>query len=1091
MCAHPPTELQRHSLINMRITDISLQLEPATAEVHNVGSLSLSLDRPSPELRIPAFKMLVNHLAQLGAHRLSYFKAHGHLEALNEAISSFKQAIAATTSEGGAHTVLLSLVAQYVTALDVRFSCCGDVSDLTASVESQRQALDLTTDENPQKARLLCDLGSSLGQRYGCTGDISDIVDAVDCLLRADTLTDDDYPFKTVILSNLGSSMGDRYSALGEIKDLETSIGYKQRALALVRDEDPRKGQLLSNLAVSQLKSFQRRGCLHDLDACIRNHADAIHRTPEEQPMRLLFIHRMGAAKITRFRRLGELEDLEDSIAQFQQVVSSTNDGDPQIALYLSDLGSSRHARYLRLREVSDLEDAVSTMRRSAAFLDDGHKQKPDTLTNLAEAELSRFATFKDLNDLEGAIVHMQLAIAMTTPTSPEWFSNLACTQQMRFKHLGFIQDLESAIDNLRTALRLTDIGHPYIPGYLSNLGHSLTQRYERLGEDADLGEAIESLQISVQSVEDNHPDKVKYLYHLGNAIAVRYKHTSDPDDLKACISALQAASQARTTYPTVALAAARAWINISHGAKNLESTLEGFKTALDILPKLAWLGLSTKSRQDWLVDEGSETLSTSAAACAIRLGRFETAVELLDTGRSIIWQQASSLRADLEMLREADPHLAGELDALGLRLTTGNFADDTSYLALDRVGVTGGNRYRLVDMWEGLLDRVRRLPQFEHFLRPLPFKELRKAAKDGHVVIINVCPANGVDALIFCSDITHPIAHVHLPDLDSQTLTEFSSDIILKRSLNSTAEQHRRYLKNFFKPALRTVWQDLIVPIFARLGISTTAALSAFPQRRIWWYPTGPLTFFPIHAAGPSGAIDVSRLVVSSYISTVGALLKAHYHRLSMPSGPPKLLAISQPHTAGQSALPMCAREVDVLKELALFAQWPENDIIHLNASEATISRVSAALDTSSHIHFACHGIQHPSLGMQSAFALHDGLLELGQIASKRVTTGRFAFLSVCHAAAGMRQLPSESMHLAAGLQFSGFPSVIGTMWSIADDDAPVIARHVYQYLFRERLGTLESEEAAVALNRAVLKLRENPNIPVDRWAPFIHLGI
>ncbi|KZP26166.1 hypothetical protein FIBSPDRAFT_1040969 [Athelia psychrophila] len=1073
------------------MSDISLQLESATADVHYLGSLSLSLNRPGPELRIPAYEMLVNHLAQLGTHRISYFKAHGYLAALNEAISCFKQAVEATISEGGAHTGLPGLVAQYITALDVRFACCGDVSDLTTSVECQRQALDLTADDNPEKARLLCELGSSLGQRYACTGDITDIADAMDYLLRADTLTDDDYPFKTVILSNLGSSMGDRYSALGEIGDLETSIGYKQRALTLVRDDDPRKGQLLSNLALSQLKLFQSRDSLHDLDECIRNHADAINRTPEGHPMRLPFIHRMGAAKLTRFRRLGELDDLEDSITKFQQVVSSTNEGDPHIAEYMNDLGSSRHTRFLRLREVSDLEHALSIMRRSVAFLNDGHKQKPDTLANLAEAELSRFAQLKDPNDLEGAIAHMEQAITMTTHARPEWFSNLACTQQMRFNHLGLPQDLESAIGNLRTALRLTDSGHPHIPGYLSNLGDSLRQRYERLGGEVDLKEAIASLQIAVQSLADDHPEKVKCLYRLGKAIAVRYRQVSDPHDLEACISALRAASQARTTYPTISLAAAREWILVSHGGKDLESTLEAFKTALEILPKLAWLGLSTKSRQDWLLDEGSETLSTSAAACAIRLGRFETAVELLDAGRSIIWQQASSLRVDLERLREADPHLAEELDMLGLRLNTGNFADDTSYLALNGVDVAGNNRYRLVDMWEGLLDRVRKLPQFEHFLRPLPFKQLRKAAKDGHIVIVNVCPANGVDALIFCSDSTHPIAHVHLPDLDSQSLTEFSTDIILKRSWNDTAEQHRRYLKNFFKPALRTVWHNLVVPIFARMNISATDAPADFPKRRIWWYPTGPLTFFPIHAAGPSGAIDVSRLVVSSYISTVGSLLKAHQHKSKMTSGPPKLLAVSQPHTAGQSALPMCAREVDALKELASSAEWPNNDILHLNASEATISRVSAALDTSSHIHFACHGLQHPSLGMKSAFALHDGLLELGQIASKRVTTGRFAFLSVCHAAAGMRQLPSESMHLAAGLQFSGFPSVIGTMWSISDDDAPVIARHVYQYLLREGIGALDSEEAAVALNRAVLKLRENPNIPVDRWAPFIHLGI
>jgi hypothetical protein len=40
------------------------------------------------------------------------------------------------------------------------------------------------------------------------------------------------------------------------------------------------------------------------------------------------------------------------------------------------------------------------------------------------------------------------------------------------------------------------------------------------------------------------------------------------------------------------------------------------------------------------------------------------------------------------------------------------------------------------------------------------------------------------------------------------------------------------------------------------------------------------------------------------------------------------------------------------------------------------------------------------------------------------------FAFLSACHTADGDEETPDEVIHLAAGLQFSGFKSVIGTLW-------------------------------------------------------------
>jgi CHAT domain-containing protein len=147
--------------------------------------------------------------------------------------------------------------------------------------------------------------------------------------------------------------------------------------------------------------------------------------------------------------------------------------------------------------------------------------------------------------------------------------------------------------------------------------------------------------------------------------------------------------------------------------------------------------------------------------------------------------------------------------------------------------------------------------------------------------------------------------------------------------------------------------------------------------------------------------------------------------------------------------------------------------------------------MDQCSWVHFACHGLQDPISGMQSAFVLHDGDLELAQIASKRLHHSGFAFLSVCHAASGLQNLPGEAMHLAAGLQFIGFASVIATMWGINDEDAPKVAAHTYEYLFRDGFHNCDPSETATALHHAVKRLRDNPEVTLDRWAPFIHFGI
>jgi CHAT domain-containing protein len=154
-------------------------------------------------------------------------------------------------------------------------------------------------------------------------------------------------------------------------------------------------------------------------------------------------------------------------------------------------------------------------------------------------------------------------------------------------------------------------------------------------------------------------------------------------------------------------------------------------------------------------------------------------------------------------------------------------------------------------------------------------------------------------------------------------------------------------------------------------------------------------------------------------------------------------------------------------------------------------VDRVSHALDSCSWVHFACHGYQDSILGMKSAFSLYDGHLELSKIASKRLSTGQFAFLSACHAASGLKDLPGEAMHLAAGIQFAGFPSVIATLWRIRDEDAPKVAYDTYSYLLRNGIDGYDLSDAATALNRAVLALRNDPEVTIDRWAPFVHFGI
>ena len=82
-----------------------------------------------------------------------------------------------------------------------------------------------------------------------------------------------------------------------------------------------------------------------------------------------------------------------------------------------------------------------------------------------------------------------------------------------------------------------------------------------------------------------------------------------------------------------------------------------------------------------------------------------------------------------------------------------------------------GKERHYLVDEWENLIQRVRSLPQFNHFLRPAPFHQLCQAATGGQAVIVNAS-MYGAHALIF--EASHQIQLVPLPNADIEQLSEW-----------------------------------------------------------------------------------------------------------------------------------------------------------------------------------------------------------------------------------------------------------------------------------------------------------------------------
>lgn len=196
-------------------------------------------------------------------------------------------------------------------------------------------------------------------------------------------------------------------------------------------------------------------------------------------------------------------------------------------------------------------------------------------------------------------------------------------------------------------------------------------------------------------------------------------------------------------------------------------------------------------------------------------------------------------------------------------------------------------------------------------------------------------------------------------------------------------------------------------------------------------------------------------------------------------------ILAIGQAATSGLKPLPGTVQELDRIEE-----KTDQLRFTRLSEHKATTTAVLSAMEEHSWVHFACHATQSVIDPAASAFHLHDGSLDLMTIAKKSFKHAGLAFLSACQTATGDERLSEEAVHLAGGMIMAGYPTVIATMWSVQDKDAPLIAEKVYAGLLAG--GVADSGRAAEALHQAVKVLRANVGERAfASWVPYIHIGL
>ncbi|KAJ6514335.1 CHAT domain-containing protein, partial [Mycena vitilis] len=1049
------------------------------AEVVQLNREVLALSPPGD----PNYHGALNNLA---ATLNTSFEHRGEEEDLDEAVELFRVCLADRSSDSQRAGAINNLG----TALIRRYKAHGAPVDIDEAITLLREAADLCAYPHLNHNLTSSNLAASLMTRFEDQGGDDDINEAVQLLrLAVSNASSNSRLDNATPLNNLGSALCQRFETQGAHADLDEAIRRHQEAVDLYPPQDgPGRLSAVSNLANSLQVRHRTRGHREDANASIRLHREALALSPPTHPSgKTSFGNQARLPPKKCFSVTGIMEDIDDAVRMHREALVLRPAGHPDRAVSLNNLATSIHLRFDRLGDAHDLDEIISLHREALELYPLPHPQHGLFLSNLANALRERFVALGKKIDIDESVHIYRKALVIRAPPHPghrNVLNNLAASIFTRFRSIRMTSDIKEAVRLQQEVLDLCPSEQSERAGFLNNLANCLVEKAQQPGEDAleALNRAIRLHQESLDLRPHPNPARGESLHNLGKSLVAF--HIISPLDgyLERATSAFQECSEDTASPTLVRFRSAKEWAEAAARYGHC-SVLDAYSVAIGLLPQLAALGIDLGSRQKMLTHAyGLSSEDSDAATCAIASNQYSTAIELLEAGRSIFWSQALNLRTPLDNLRSLHPELAIKFSELSWQLENASFRKfDRKSLAQtagEILSIEAENiRFRKLDQkWRQTLGSIRALNGFQSFLRTKNMTELGPAALHGPVVILNAGKSS-CHALVVNQ--TGEPQCVLLPELKSEQV-HFLAQLLRGLSAGSGQSPNER-----FTALLGILW-DLV------------AAPKSQEPPRLWWCPTGPFVFLPIHAAGlydeDGNGESVADYVVSSYTPTLTALLTSASQAESTSDGnPTKLMVVIQPITPGHVPLPYTTEELHRI-ERTVPKEWLTT--LGTPESPASVDKVIAQFSASSIIHFACHGTQDKISPLENSLLIGDGRLKVSRIMETVPASSMgLAVLSACETAMGAQETPDEAMHLAATLLFAGFRSVVATMWSMHDPDGPEIAEDFYGHLFRNAdvnvrpCWSPDLTESARALHLAIAKLRRK--VPLTRWVPFVHFGL
>ncbi|KAG1873966.1 CHAT domain-containing protein [Suillus subluteus] len=941
------------------------------------------------------------------------------------------------------------------------------VSHLNHAVEHFQLVLDQCPVSHPDRATALTNLAWVRLSGY-IRNRLQDIDTTISLFRDALALRPQRHPDHPLSLYNLTEALNWRHRKKRAAADIREAAQICHELLPLC----PEGTYIRSIVAGEDCVDYVIGGCNHlptdASDEGIHLRQVVLELCPLGHHLRPRALDKLSWALGSRFDQHGSIDDLDTSIQLRREAVSLCPEGHSDRAGYLEKLACSLNSRFDHQGKPNDLDEAISLHEEVLYLYPVGHIYHGRSLNNVGAILWTRFNERGDIHDMTRAISLYHEALILYPPGHPRHHTilhNLASALQTRYDELDVREDLNQAIDRFCESLRLMRLDHPERHRTAHNLSSAFCSRFTQTQKNEDIEEAISLCQDSLAALSSLHPDRHFSYMQLQEAYFSRYQILHDPADLSLAVENFRLASRHPTQGFPQRIIGAYNW-TLAAEQHGHESALEAYSTFFELLDAhLATRSSATSRREAAAAFHYARSLPVDAASCAIDRDNLRHAVELMEQGRGQQWSLASRLKTPVEDLESAHPTLA------------------RNYLELSKL-ISNATQRRLTRQWEAAVAEIRNIRVFSRFLLPPHYEDLQVAARQGPVIIL-------IASEYSCSVIIVPTSgdphHVPLPSVTLVDLTNLKDRFA--RAIRQASRMNPVESRTDLIVLSRMIWDEIMLPVVNVLE----HVLKLKRRSRIWLCPTAAFTSIPLHAANPfQTKADRSKepcledLYIYSYTPTLSALIRSR--QLMKKRAPPSFVAIGQgqPGTGKGKALLAVDSELELVHKLVPATA----NRTAISGDAATQAGALDALQQNTWVHLACHGKQDRTQPYDSHFAMRDAHLTLLDIMERDIPHAEFAFLSACHTAVGDEETPDEVIHLAAGLQFSGFKSVIGTLWEVDDAVAKHVVEAFYKYMFNMKEdGVMDCTKAAWALNCATHAVKTK--VPLEQRMVFIHIGV